>query len=404
MDTTTINGEAILEQVKLYRAAFGKDPKFICIISNGPDPSGMQWMADNLAINTTHSDYPGCFNGLLHGLGNTITTPSQYAGALFPNTLLTIIEFKPELLESSNTNITIVGNCRCSFDNAEISSDCMIFDCLNIIGRYTTKDAITDLVRVLYIESVRVCLHNKDQWVDELRFDFPTFQWMVDEGLTLGSVISELKLTTSIFSLSKIIMNSDAEDRFAEDYNPHEIKMMRLLPTDAFTMPQNILDLIKEMRHYMLKSIALSGALPPTSGALKKAFRSVDDTYARRLLFTHFVDSHVHTLIFFKDGDPFAFLDYENTPGNKIHLHTLYLKEAYRSKGYGSWILQQFFAEVYLMPDSLPVADMEMFVTERKITENLMSFYRKHGFEISGTVTNLLMEKDKFRKLADSLI
>lgn len=404
MDITTVNEEAINEQTKLYRAAFEKDPRFICIINNGASYSGMPWIADSLALATATIDYPGCFNGMIRGLGETLCTPSRYARAIFPNTTIVIAEFNPAILESNSVDIMQVGSCICTFDDCDTPTNCLVFDNLVLIEKHMAPEHMADLIRSLYIEAVRTNLHSKDKPLQEIRFDFPLSKDLVKQHTRLIDMIPELKMKESVFSLSKVIMNEDSEDRFAEDYNPFDIKIMRLLPTDAFTMPQSILDTLKEMRIHMLKSIADSGAIPPASGAFKKAVRAVDDTYARRLLFTHFTHGSMHCLIFFKDGEPIGFLDYENTPDKKIHLHTIFIREQHRNKGYGSWIMRQFFAEVFLMPKSLPVVDLEIFNTTNEATDALIHFYGKHGFQLSGMVINLVLEKDKFIKLADALV
>ena len=388
--------EVIVEQTKMFKAAFGRNPKYIANISSSSHPeAAANMMVDNLYIGTNNADYQGCLGGLQYALEYGNYTPGRYIKTLMDGNIVTFFKYidpKADVVMP----FTQIGHCKCFVIETGPAGPMILFDSLCIGGAYYTEEDVQEIMRLLYIEAARFQLRHKKLPIMEIRYDFPAMAWNMEQN----KFIEEFGLTRSMFSMGKVISNDDSEDRFAEDYNPLNIKMMRLLPTDIFSIPDSIVELLTEARHFMRQETLISRALVPTSEVLRKMTPKVTNDDTRRGLVMALCSNDVRHIVFFVDNEPIGILQYEQKINEPTHLHLLYIKEGYREKGYGSWIIQQFFAEIFLSKDSLPVVQLEIFIGQNAL--KLLQFYQKHGFTVYGQVFNKRIPKGEFLKLADA--
>ena len=388
--------EAIVEQARMFNAAFGRNPKYITNISSSGKPEATaNMMVDNLYIGMKNADYPGCLNGLQYALEYGNYTPGKYIRTLMDGNVVTFFKYvDPEA--GVAMPLTQIGHCKCFVMENGPTGPMILFDSLCVGGAYYTEEDIQEIMRILHIEAARFQLRHKKLPIMEIRYDFPAMEWNMEQN----KFIEEFGLTRSMFSMGKVINNDDSEDRFAEDYNPLNIKMMRLLPTDIFSLPDSIVELLTEARRFMQEETLISRALVPTAEVLRKMTPKATNADTRRGLVMALCSNDVQHLVFFVDNEPIGILQYEQTFNGPTHLHLLYIKEGYRKKGYGSWIIQQFFAEIFLSKDSLPVVQLEIFIGQHAL--KLLRFYQKHGFTVYGQVFNKRIPKGEFLKLADA--
>lgn len=409
-----LNTEAFREHTTMFRKRFGKNPRFLFVINNIADdynPEGMPWVVSGNNIAIGNMEHDSRYLGYAYSLANSLLTPQEYANTLFPSTALSIVEFNEHLLEESAEDdiVTVCGVCRCNFIPVGPIGAMLVFDNLAMHFTQCSKEDIADLYRGCYIEAVRTQKHDPKIAIRELRFDFPVYEWQrTDTGIEFTNPVKEFEkpdgtsdLGLTMLTLRKVITNGDTEDRFSPDYNPHNLRAMRLLPTDSFSMPQSILDMLKEARLYFYKQSVISRGITLSAAKRKKMRDDCTDMDMRRMLFNRFFSKDGSTIVFFLEDEPVALLEY-STPDNKpIHLRSLYIREPYRKQGFGSWILEQFFAEMYMAPNSIPMIILEMFMGDN--ANQLAKFYGTHGFSPYGAVMSYCIEKKEFLDLLNSL-
>lgn len=406
-----VNVEAFRDHTKLFRAIFKKDPRFLFAISDGGDFEALGWVGQHLSANIRNPSYRGCFLGYMYGLMNSLLTPMDYVDALFPNCMVSILEFKPEMMELDEPpEMIFAGSVRCCICPSGPIGPNVTYDCLSISEKYTSIDDIADLYRGLYIEVARFQKERPKRPIGEIKYDFPIFDWQIGpERLILGNIVEEFSkekrfstMETAMLVLGCVVGNDAVEDRFDPDYNPDNLKMMRLLPTDAFTLPQSVIELFKEARVFFSEQAVVSRCVTPSAAMLKELRTKDADDRIHQMLFNRLTVKNRSTLIFFFENEPIALMEYSTGDREPTHLHAFFVKEQYRGRGFGSWILRQYLAEIYLAPDALPLTVLEMFTGGDK-SADLLTFYRKHGFHPHGVILSQFISKKEFAKLFAAL-
>lgn len=188
-----------------------------------------------------------------------------------------------------------------------------------------------------------------------------------------------------------------AQDRFDKDYNPLNIKTMKLLPNDVIFMSDPILKVLMDCKEEITRESVESAYGEPKKDVAAdiEHFNGIIAEQVKEFryrLFTEVISSNRHYLLFFDDEkpEPIAVLIYFAPQGESIHLDMLYVVPEYRNKGYGTWIMKEFLAEVFLMKDSSQQVVLE--IIDAKFKE-LYPFYSKLGFVPSAVGLRLVMDK-----------
>ena len=173
--------------------------------------------------------------------------------------------------------------------------------------------------------------------------------------------------------IAKPVTATTARDRFDPDYNPYQLHMREMRAVDCLALPDEFLMQIGNMEEYFCtQRDTVRGRTPEKKRTDKEKLADGRETVISAM----FSPQQHFLIVTDKTGKPVGLVFYSTPKGKPIHLDYLYVVEGERDKGYGGWILENFFQEVFLLPDSLPLVT----VTTIGDNDRLLKFYFSHGF------------------------
>lgn len=364
--------ERVRRNVDLYRHLYKTDPKFVLLCFERSDVEGLDNLVPHMRqyLNISSHRSNTLWNEEYYNfeIGDAVV-PAAFAHRFMGSNFMSIIDYE---FYKENKCVKSVGFCTLDIEENILIGKRIVFNDLVISHSLRTKEMMDLLMLTMYVEVL--CMSSERFVPSEIIMTFPMLNKEDNKVEMLTSHPQLNNLITTFIYLSRHTQREDVIDRFTEE-NPHNIKMMRLLPTDAFTVPEKTLELIVDCQKYFRRETQLSRDL--------KRVKEGDDNImmvARKRFFNNLLSQHLNMLLFFEDNEkePFGFMEYTTVPGDPIHISGLYIDEKNRGKGYATWIMRQFLSEMFLVPQCKPMCLLEIFANH---AVPLLKFYGKFGFQ-----------------------